>query len=299
MAATVAIGLTSLFSVAPSTPPTGPLEQRIAQLSAEVRQLEQQRDMPAHILSRHRNSICYVYAVYRFDGVSRWMQPPRMHLSGTGFVAAEGWIATNRHVAEPWWGDEEAEVLRVHGGRPKLERLLAFFPGLRAPLELTQVTPAPGNDVALAHFVPPAGGAPPPLQIAANAPEPGDAVLVLGYPMGLEGLLAKSPKLVSRQASRAPDELAAARRLSSLALIRPSATQGHIGDVVGDKLLYDASTARGASGAPVFNARGEVVGINTAYLDGFSGGTLGISANVLRPLLEKVQPANSATVAAK
>jgi len=44
----------------------------------------------------------------------------------------------------------------------------------------------------------------------------------------------------------------------------------------GDKLIYDAPTARGGSGGPVLNTRGQVVGINSAYIDGFSGGTLGI-----------------------
>jgi hypothetical protein len=35
----------------------------------------------------------------------------------------------------------------------------------------------------------------------------------------------------------------------------------------------------------VFNSRGEVIGINSAYMDGFSGGTLGVSIASLKPLL--------------
>jgi S1-C subfamily serine protease len=73
--------------------------------------------------------------------------------------------------------------------------------------------------------------------------------------------------------------------LAALSLIRPSATCGHLGDVVGDKLIYDAPTAHGGSGGPVFNSRGEVIGINAAYLDGFSGGTLGVSVRELKPLI--------------
>jgi S1-C subfamily serine protease len=82
-----------------------------------------------------------------------------------------------------------------------------------------------------------------------------------------------------------------------LSLIRPSATFGHIGDVTGDKLIYDAPTARGGSGGPVLNLSGEVVGINSAYIDGFSGGTLGITAAELRPLLETAKRAVLETAA--
>jgi serine protease Do len=69
-------------------------------------------------------------------------------------------------------------------------------------------------------------------------------------------------------------------------LIRPSATCGHLGDVVGDKLIYDAPTAHGGSGGPVFNSEGEVIAVNAAYIDGFSGGTLGVSVETLKPLID-------------
>jgi hypothetical protein len=55
--------------------------------------------------------------------------------------------------------------------------------------------------------------------------------------------------------------------------------------VVGDKLIYDAPTAHGGSGGPVFNSQGEVIGVNAAYIDGFSGGTLGVSVRALKPLI--------------
>jgi S1-C subfamily serine protease len=82
------------------------------------------------------------------------------------------------------------------------------------------------------------------------------------------------------------DDQGAANELAALSLIRPSATCGHLGDVVGDKLVYDAPTAHGGSGGPVFNSEGKVIGINAAYIDGFSGGTLGISVDALSPLIE-------------
>ena len=56
------------------------------------------------------------------------------------------------------------------------------------------------------------------------------------------------------------------------------------GDLVGANHMYDAPPARGGSGCPVLNSQAEVIGINEAYIDGFSGGTLGISIEALRPL---------------
>jgi serine protease Do len=114
---------------------------------------------------------------------------------------------------------------------------------------------------------------------------------VLAYPMGVTGMVAKSPAVVYERLASHPDDADTAGELAALSLIRPSATFGHIGDVTGDKLIYDAPTARGGSGGPVLNLHGEVVGINSAYIDGFSGGTLGINATELRPLMETAKRA--------
>jgi serine protease Do len=117
----------------------------------------------------------------------------------------------------------------------------------------------------------------------------GESVSVLAYPMGVTAMVAKSPSIVYERLSSHPDDDDTAGELAALSLIRPSATFGHIGDVTVDKLIYDAPTARGGSGGPVLNLQGEVVGINSAYIDGFSGGTLGITAAQLRPLIEAAE----------
>jgi hypothetical protein len=102
-------------------------------------------------------------------------------------------------------------------------------------------------------------------------------------------MVAKSPPAVYERLAFRHDDQGAASELAALSLIRPSATCGHLGDVVGDKLIYDAPTAHGASGGPVFDSQGEVIGVNAAYLDGFSGGTLGVSVRALRPLITSAQ----------
>jgi hypothetical protein len=114
-------------------------------------------------------------------------------------------------------------------------------------------------------------------------------VTLIGYPMGVSGMVAKSPNDVFERLGYRRDDISAASELAKLSLIRPSVTFGHLGDVVGEKLIYDAPTAHGGSGGPVFNAKGEVIGVNFAYMDGFSGATLGVSVESLRPLLQQAQ----------
>src|SRR5947209_18511574 len=107
--------------------------------------------------------------------------------------------------------------------------------------------------------------------------------------MGVLGMMAKAPTPVYARLAFRRDDQGAASELAALSLIRPSTTCGHLGDVVGDKLIYDAPTAHGGSGGPVFNTKGEVIGVNSAYMDGFTGGTLGVSVDSLRPLLQQAQ----------
>ena len=109
-------------------PQTADLQQQVQQLSLQVQQLQQEQAMPAMVLKRYRNSICYVFGIYRVGFAG--LQPAlRVRVSGTGFVVADSLIATNRHVAEPWYEDAEATALIRRGAAPQLEQLLAFFPG--------------------------------------------------------------------------------------------------------------------------------------------------------------------------
>jgi S1-C subfamily serine protease len=280
-------------------PPTDNLHEQVQQLSQQVDQLKQEQAMPAMVLNRYRNSICYIFGVYQV-GFPQQRPALRARISGTGFVVADGLLATNRHVAEPWYGDPESTVLIRKGATPRLEKLLAFFPGFPTPVDISPAAFSADGDLAVLRIEDSlAMHQLRPLPLAENRPEPGELVAVIGYPMGVLGMVAKSPTAVYDRLAFRRDDQGAANELAALSLIRPSATCGHLGDVVGDKLIYDAPTAHGGSGGPVFNSRGEVIGINAAYIDGFSGGTLGISIQALQPLIQAAQNQDLRTAAAQ
>jgi S1-C subfamily serine protease len=265
------------------------LHQQVQLLTQQVAQLQKEQAMPALVLNRYRNSIGYIYGVYQV-GFANQPAAIRARVSGTGFLVGDGLLATNRHVAEPWFGDSEAEALIHRGATAALESLVVFFPGSPEPVNLIPGAASSTNDLAVLHVENKnAVRGIAVLPLARNAATPGELVTVIGYPMGIAGMVAKSPSGIYQRLAYRHNDITAASELAALSLIRPSTTCGHLGDVVGDKLIYDAPTAHGGSGGPVFNSNAEVIGVNSAYIDGFSGGTLGVSVEALRPLLEAAQ----------
>ena len=59
-------------------------------------------------------------------------------------------------------------------------------------------------------------------------------------------------------------------------LIKPIATQGHIGDVQPNKIVYDAQTTSGGSGGLLFDDQGHLIGINFAMVRDFGGSNFAI-----------------------
>jgi len=275
--------------VTTENPQPDELHKQVQQLTQQVAELEQQQAMPALVLNRYRNSIGYIYGIYQV-GFANQPAKIRARVSGTGFLVGDGLLATNRHVAEPWYGDSEAEALVHRGATAMLESLVVFFPGSPMPVSLTPGIVSSTGDLAVLKIEDKeAVRGLAVLPLAKGIASPGELVTVIGYPMGIAGMVAKSPNGIYQRMAYRHNDITAASELAALSLIRPSTTCGHLGDVVGEKLIYDAPTAHGGSGGPVFNSNAEVIGVNSAYIDGFSGGTLGVSVEALRPLIEAAQ----------
>jgi len=265
------------------------LRTRVHELTAQVLQLKQEQSMPALVLNRYRNSIGYVYGVYHV-GFANQRPEIRARVSGTGFLVGDHLVATNRHIAEPWYGDAEAETLIRRGATPTIETLVVFFPGWLPPVRLSQASISQSSDLAVLR----AENSEvlrrlPILPLAKSPASAGQFIDVIGYPMGITGMIAKSPAGISQRLAFRPNNLRVASELSARSLIRPLSTCGHLSDVVGDRLIYDAATAHGGSGGPVFNSNGEVIGVTSAYIVGFSGGSVGVSVESLRSLLQDGQ----------
>lgn len=209
---------------------------------------------------------------------------------GTGFLAGrDGTILTNHHVAEPWWHDEDMKRLLDQGVDPYVASYEAYFPGKPAAIRAKLARISSEADVATLKLEtpPPTRASLLELDPRSEASVAGEPVVLMGYPTALEGILARANSdVVQKIATGAQDVGQVMSRIASQQLIRPTTTQGHIGDVLKDKIVYDAATTSGGSGGPLFNRNGKVIGINFAILKGFGGSNLAVPARYANDLLK-------------
>jgi serine protease Do len=160
---------------------------------------------------------------------------------GTGFVVrSDGWIATNLHVIV---GGPRVRVTLRDERELDVVELLAASP--EYDLALVRVQARGLRTVSLGD---------------SDSMRPGDPVVAIGNPLGLEDTVSNG--LVS-----------ARRKFDGFEVLQVS-----------------APIAAGSSGGPLFNEHGEVVGIATAILRGGQNLNFGVPVRYLAPMMKQPTP---------
>jgi len=213
----------------------------------------------------------------------------RADFFGTGFIVGEGRILTNHHVVQPWWKNDELASVLSQGLNPAIAEMSAYFPEAAAGVRVSISQISDEADLALVKgdF---SGLKRPTLKINAKreAAISGQPLLSLGYATGLSAILARAGEEAVNDIvkSTGGDPKKVVDELERRKLIRPLVTQGHIGDVLADKIVYDAQTTSGGSGGPLINRNGEVIGVTFAVVRGFGGSNFGVPIRYAQPLLK-------------
>jgi DNA-binding response OmpR family regulator len=213
----------------------------------------------------------------------------RQDFFGTGFIVGDGRILTNHHVAQPWWKNDEMDAALKQGLEPVIAEFTGYFPDSTngIPVEIAQVS---GDaDLALLHGDL-SGLKRPTLRLDSRkeAAISGQSLISLGYATGISAILARAGEDAVDQILKMSggDAKLVMNELAKRNLIRPLVTQGHIGDVLSDKIVYDAQTTSGGSGGPLMNKDGRVVGVTFAVVRGFGGSNFGVPIRYAEPLLK-------------
>lgn len=209
--------------------------------------------------------------------------------SGTGFMVGPALVLTNRHLVRPWTNEARDQGLIAKGWTPRLYRLTISFPFGRPPVSLRPVRVSRDEDLALCRVRNgDSGDLPLPLPLAEESDlvAVGDTVAALGFPGGEEGLLAQlDPGVLSKLPRGKQSPEAMLRRVAELGLVKPLATQGHIGDISERQIVYDAATTFGGSGSPLLDSQGRVVGVAFAIFTEFAGSNFAVPVRYARELL--------------
>jgi len=296
------------------------LERQLRTSNDRLQKLEAERTVAQDVIRSYSSSVCLLHVVFGFrdkgsglvlryttmtangspgDANGRTQvqlggigPEVRMDALGTGFlVSADGRIVTNHHVVEPWWkNDDIAELLKQADElEPRIVEMTAYFPGIShgVAVSLQKISSAADLAVVAGNI----SGLKLKLLSMDDSPKAavsGQPVVLIGYPTGVDAILARTSEDAVRSiAATSNDVTGLVTELAHRNLIRPTNTQGHIGDVLADKIIYDAQTTSGGSGGPLFNAEGKVIAVNVAMLRDFGGSNFAIPVRYAKPLLPR------------
>ena len=212
---------------------------------------------------------------------------------GTGFHVGSGYIVTNRHVVQPWEEDDQVkQMMQAANGRARLKRLVIYFPNFAQPFPLKVRQLGGREDVAVATvdatLLPPEI-ATLPLDMDTDSAAIGKTVVTMGYPSGPDRLLAMvdddEAKSINQRFGNSRQNLI--NFLAQSQKIVPLTTQGAITDLDARRIVHDAKTAEGGSGAPLFGQAGRVIGVNFGVFTENTAANMAVPVRFALELLKK------------
>ena len=285
------------------------LQKQLIAVQDRLQKIETEGKFAERVIQTYEPSVCLIHVVIafrehttgsrlRYAGVTSTGAPatdehnnplvnltgngPEVHLDifGTGFLVSDtGQILTNHHVAEPWWQNDELKEALDQGVEPLIVEMTAYFPGIANGIAVNTEKISSGADVAVVKGnVSGLGIKQIALADGRHSTVSGGPVVLVGYPTALDAILARAgaETIESIATASKGDPKQVVEELARRKLIRPTTTQGHIGAVLPDKIVYDAQTTSGGSGGPLFNNEGKVIGINFAMVREFGGSNFAI-----------------------
>ncbi len=115
-------------------------------------------------------------------------------------MGSGGRIVTNRHVAEPWWNNEDISGITSQGFQAEISSIQAYFPGdpraFNAEIqEISKDTDLSTMQVDMQGLKRTALS----LAMGADGAVSGEPVVFMGYATGLAGILARTDENTAKQ----------------------------------------------------------------------------------------------------
>ena len=212
---------------------------------------------------------------------------------GTGFHVGGGYIVTNRHVVQPWEEDDNVKQMMIAAnGRARVKRLVIYFPNFAQPFPLKVKQIGSREDIAIGTIDPtmlPSDVPAIPLDFDSESAAIGKTVVTMGYPSGPDRLLAMvdddEAKSINQRFGNSRQNLI--NFLAQSQKIVPLTTQGAITDLDAKRIVHDARTAEGGSGAPLFGQAGKVIGVNFGVFTENTAANMAVPVRFAVELLRK------------
>ena len=177
-------------------------------------------------------------------------------------------------------------------GRARIKRLMVYFPNMPQPIPLKIRQLEYREDLAVGSIDPsslPSDFPVLPLEANSDAVQIGKTVVSMGYPNGPDRLLA----MVDDGEARSLNARCSGTRqciiniLAQSKKIVPLTTQGAITDLDSRRIVHDAKTAEGGSGAPLFGQSGKVIGVNFGVFTESTAANMAVPIGFAIELLKK------------